>query len=531
MVSPATFEAEAPAVSPEVLAALQAALPSLVKRDSPAAFQIFYEAVTNRLLPPHAQEWIKGIYAARARGKPVLLEAFRGSTKTTTVTQLFTAYQIGLHPTRSNLLIQAGDDSANENTAYIADLIDHNPIWKLCFPNVVPDKAQGWGAKGYEVQDTSVDYGEFRRQRQKDPTLLGLGYKSNEIIGKHPNGLLIVDDIVTEEAASSEIELRRVVKTFSSSILPTRAPNDPWFLVVGTPWNGSDVLAKAKETGEFVCLRTPIYVEAKPGKGVEYLPKTGQFVRITWPEMWTVEKIEKERRLDLTGGPEFDRMFLLVLGSGLKRQLAYMIFPSYAVGLNWPTAGGCDPIEEPAPGARMHERHHFALAYVAKIPTGGAVVTGGVLEQCDINTGLGYIRQAQAIFPGWLGCMVEGGGTNEGFVRLMLLAPDLLVIPEKTGNKNKAERIVKGVGAWTRVGRVRVSDARSPFLDSLRQFAESYPNVSLSDSGWDAWDAVYWALKLLPDVLTMPSLDGDLQPRARLRGPNPFNSLGGQTYN
>ena len=77
----------------------------------------------------------------------------------------------------------------------------------MVFPHVVPDRDLGWGAGGYEVKRTDIEYEEWRAANagRKDPTLIGVGYKSRAIIGKHPDGVLIVDDIHDTGLSSAQI--------------------------------------------------------------------------------------------------------------------------------------------------------------------------------------------------------------------------------------------------------------------------------------------------------------------------------------
>ena len=54
---------------------------------------------------------------------------------------------------------------------------------------------------------------------------------------------------------------------------------------------------------------------------------------------------------------------------------------------------------------------------------------------------------------------------------------------------------------WLESGMVRISDAETPFLNELRKELDMYP-LSKHD---DALDAMYWALRGMPDVLMMPT--------------------------
>jgi hypothetical protein len=218
--------------------------------DDPYGFADFYFVIHGKRMPRHAFcEWVIPMYWASGKisteevaryyskypdyqyiiddikeqfddvgqtPRGIVVEAFRGSTKTTTVTATFCAFRIGHEPHKSNLIIQVGDDSAAKNTQTIAGMIENNKGWKDVFPHVVPDRELGWGAGGYEVKvivdiytGEEVDYSVWRSMNSKriDPTLLGVGYKSRQLIGKHPSGLLVIDDIHDENNTSSWGEL------------------------------------------------------------------------------------------------------------------------------------------------------------------------------------------------------------------------------------------------------------------------------------------------------------------------------------
>jgi len=487
------------------------------REDSARGFATFYALLHNQRPPEHTLEWIRGIYEAKAKNKGLVVEAFRGSTKSTTMAT-FVAFRIGLKPESANLIIQAGDERAQDTAAMIADFIENNPVWRAVFPSVVPDKVRGWGAMGYEVKRGDMDYEEWRRlcSERRDPTLLGVGYKSQAIIGMHPSGVLLVDDIHTEENTSSDRELEKVKKIVTGTIFPTRRPNNPWTIFIGTPWVENDVLQAVKSTGEYVVMRTPVY---KP----DGTPR--------WPEFLDVDQIESEKRQDITGGAEFARMFLLDLTAMERRTFQYQLFPNHLIQPTWPIVGGVDYAGVADPSRRNPDQSHFALAYVAKMPGGGAVVFDGVLEQCTQAESEIHVRQAQDMFPDYITSVVEGDGKGEEFFQVLYRHPDLRLLPMKTGGKGKAERLVRQMGPWLRSGRVRISDAETKFLNALRHFLNVYPNVSEHDPGYDAADAVYWALRGLPDVLVMPKPEEELPPffRQKKELSNPWADLGRQT--
>jgi len=453
--------------------------------DGPDGFECFYKLIFSKQLPAHAREWVEGIYKARNEKKGIVIEAFRGSTKTTTLTIAFTAWRIGKEPHRANLLVQVGDDIAADNTHQVADIIENNTGFKLVFPTVEPDRERGWGAGGYEVKRTDLGYVGWRElnAKRKDPTLVGVGYKSREIIGKHPDGLLVVDDIHDENNTASERELETVRKILTGTIFPTMTPST-WAVFVGTPWVDNDVLRYVASTGEFVHLQTPVEKDGIP----------------VWDKKFGEGEIARQKRL--AGTIQFARMFMLDLTAAKNKVFKYMGYPSSEVRFNWPMVGGVDyagtmDVNKNKAGGG----DYFAIAYVAKLPGGGAVVVDGVVDHCTQAQAEAYLRRAQEMFPHWLNAVVEGDGKGEEFIQVVLRNPTMKIIPMKTGGKGKEARLERQMGPWLESGIVRVSDAETPFLNELRRELDTYP---LNEHD-DALDAVYWSLRGMPDVLYVPA--------------------------
>ena len=108
-----------------------------------------------------------------------------------------------------------------------------------------PDPDAGWGMQGYHLRrtvcPTTAGARSAAASKGKDPTLLGVGYKSRAVIGKHPTGVLLIDDIHDENNTRSARELEMVRQVFTGTILPTITA-ETWQVVVGTPWVGDDIL-------------------------------------------------------------------------------------------------------------------------------------------------------------------------------------------------------------------------------------------------------------------------------------------------
>ena len=291
-----------------------------IHSDTPEGYRDFYELIHDKDIPDHAYEWIIQLYDAHERGKRFGLEAFRGSTKTTTLTETFTAYRIGLEPQESNLFVQASDKDAQRHVSNIASIISENPFWKIMFPNVVPDKEKGWGASGYWVKDTSMSYAEWVVRRDMDPTLMAGTYKSGAILGNHPTGVLIIDDINNQDNTESARENERVNTVLSDTLFPA-ARRTKWPIFVQTPWTEKDALAYAKETGIFEFTKTPVMEIATEdtGEWLEVRASNGtvmysNWVVPTWPEYFGVDIIADAYRE--SGHIGFARMYMCDLEMG-----------------------------------------------------------------------------------------------------------------------------------------------------------------------------------------------------------------------
>ena len=471
--------------------------------DSPGGFARFYELIFGRALPAHARrDWVEPLYKARRAGKGLVVAAFRGSTKTTTLSIAFTAFRIGQESHKSHLLIQAGDEMASDTAAQIADLIARNPGWQAAFPNVVPDREVAWGADGYEVRRSGMDYAAWRalcaREKGKDPTFVGLGYKSRAIIGKHPTGLLVVDDIHDETNTRSRRELDTVIQILTGTILPTVTPST-WQVFVGTPWTENDALVYLKSTGRFVSAATPIM-----GKGG----------RSKWVQKFPAKEIQKQRQL--AGEAEFARMYLLDLkaAQGIHLKSEWLrAYPHEKIQMNWPVVMGVD-YASTADALKSSRGDYFAVAIGRAIPGGGMVLVDGFRERASQGEAEQQLKALAAAHPTTRLIGVEAVGKGEEFFHLLLRSSRLPVLPLQPGGRSKGLRFEASMAKLFQFGRAWVADVETPFLRAFRDEWLRWPHGEHDDT----LDATYWML-----YAARPYLGEGIR---RERGENPFGSLG-----
>lgn len=479
-----------------------------VLADDADGFAQFYELIYGRELPRHARsEWIEPLFRARAAGKGLVVEAFRGSSKTTTLSIAFTAFRIGQEPHKSALLVQASDEMATDTAAQIADLIARSPGWQVAFPQVAPDPKAGWGAPGYEVKRVDLDYAEWRgtcaREKGKDPSFVGLGYRSRAIIGKHPTGLLLVDDIHDENNTRSLRELDMVIKILTGTILPTVTP-ETWQLFVGTPWRDNDALAYLKSTGRFMAAATPIRRKRKS----------------QWSAKFPKKEIDKLQKL--TGEAEFARMYMLDLkaaeGIHLKREWLHE-YPHEKISPQWPVVMGVD-YASTADELRSSRRDYFAVAIGRALPGGGGIVlVDGFRGQVSQGEAEQQLKALAAVYPTTQIVGVEAVGKGEEFYHLLVRTSLLPIIPMQPGGQSKGKRFEVGMAPLFQFGRAWVADVETPFLRAFRDEWLAWPNGEHDDT----LDAVHWMLfaarhHLVGNATTSRAV-GE-------RKENPFGSLG-----
>lgn len=490
-------------------------------------YQAFYELVHGHPPPRHVVDvYMRTIFEADEDEKGALIFASRGYWKTDAITVIWGAWQIGLHPERANLVIQVNDEKAEASTESIADIIANADGWKAAFPHVVPDKGKGWGAKGYEVMCTHrfeydaevheqrfvpIGYEEWRgmNDTRKDPTLKGVGYKSGSIIGNHPDGFLVIDDIHDISNTESQLEVQSVVQRVRDVILPIRVMDESGgtgrkvktkMVVVGTPWTLDDVYHALKKTGRFVVREVPVMVSAAPhvegAVWVDYQKLKGWY-KLTWPERFGIESVERE--YDLSGYRGFMRMYMLTIISASEAGVSYVTFPVEDLDTQrLIVTGGLDyaSIME-SRGRTLKNQSYFAYYWCVHLPQGGVVVVDGVLEQLTQAQAEVHMTKVQNMHPMFRHAYFELDGKGaDGYAGIMGRNPDLRIVGDTVKGMSKAHRFETYVVPELESGAMMIGDADTPAMQGLKKALEDYP-FGL----WDPLDALYWVVQSAQDAL------------------------------
>lgn len=501
-------------------------------------FLAFYELVHGSDMVKHNLEALTLEFEAFDRGVIFLWLGFRGCRKTSTQYTL-AAFLHGHHPDQTGMITGANDSNSKLIAKSIAQIIENHPEFKACFPNIVVDKERGWGAEGYWVRDNSMTREEWAAKMAKvnDPSLIGGGYKSSEINGKHPSLYLFCDDLHDIDSSSSVTEREYIKQVFFAQILKTAIrENDKLktrVALTGVPFAQDDTYAILQQTGDAMYLLLPVMRKAaegapgavfidgvNPQTGVEYDDIKGWWY-LTWGDNFGVKSILSERA---KGKAAFWQMLMLDIKQAKTAGLVYYLFDHSRVSYDWLTKGGADPtnvVKDTEVGG--NRRSNFALCYLAKNPNGGLVVVDGVLKQCGIVEAKDEIKRAQTLFPHWQTTGVENVGGGAVFLQYLRTDPKVRVVDSNltfTGKgkvRAKADRINIELSPWVESGIITFSDADTPYLRALKRLFDKFFDLDPNDEAWDAGDALYHAAKLYPEVLRVPDNGSSMNPQEMMQ--------------
>jgi len=493
-------------------------------------FRDFYWCLFGRKVPPMADAvWVPELFNAYKGQSGVMLECFRGATKSTMVLA-WCLYITGHRPEGSTVIVRINDDAAAETGRGIDAIISVHPGWKACFPNIVPDKEAGWSSKGYYVMDNRVDYGEWKKKTITDhlgePSVLVAGVTSGDIIGKHPSNGMYFDDLHNERNTRSEREMQSVVDILRSDIIPTwnRPEGKPVLAVACTPWSENDAYHAMLETGLFKRVTTPIMVPDETSQDMV----NGQRIRSTWPQAYPAEKIQK---IHDENPIQFARMYLCDLsamkGIALKKEWLHD-YPQEKINSSWPVYFGID-FASTEDKLKDKDRDFFTVAVGVGVPGGGVVITGGYRGQISTGEALQKVQAMAALYPTLVTVGVEKWGKGEEFKTKLLYETNLPILPlplEGTTVVSKGKRFQEGLGAMFMMSRAWVSDVRDDFLNAFRDEWVGWDGGKSRTGHDDTLDAVYWCcLVARGHLMPIPS-DRELPVRPKVKEKSIWASLG-----
>jgi len=353
----------------------------------------------------------------------------------------------------------------------------------------------------------------------------------------------VIDDIHDRDNASSEKERKAVVdilvKTILKTVIKKNDKMDTWLIAVGTPWAQDDAYYTMKNTGQYNFISIPamvtakesdegaVYCDGKNRDGVIFEDIVGWW-KLNFPEYFGINSVIKERA---DGKASFWQMIMLDLVTSSTGRLKYYEFPQDRINQDWVMIGGADPTNVFSENVE-NKGSFFALAYVAKNPLGGAIIVDGVLERCSQLQAENYILSAQSRFTGWQFTAVENIAGGAGFIQTLQRNAMIRVVASGLKGisdakiRSKKDRWINDAARWFEDGTVKISSADTPFLNALRRLFDKFYDLDPKhDYSFDAGDAVYHALKNMPDVLIRGSTESFPIHQTLKRKNNPLAGL------
>ena len=483
-------------------------------------FKTAYKEFLGRELPYVFYDVTEEFVWAFHNKKGVIFEGWRGLGKSTYFAA-WCPYVMGVRPVGSTALIRVNDQKAKEMGKLIAGLIETNPGWKRIFSHVVPDEKVGWSVEnGFNVLDTRVTgmpgspgfeekYARWRMACMADhlseQSLICAGVESGSIIGLHPTNGERFDDLHDEINTRSQAEMKKVVDVVNGNIKPTwfSAGGSPTLGVFCTPWskNPPDAYQAMLETGLFKHIKKPIYVLDKDG---EIFPPTGERIKLTWPELFPMARVEEMHQTYKT---RFGQMCLLDVELSKPKNMRYQPYPAKEIGWStWPMTAGVDPVGTVKGVSKDAGISYFAVALMLKSPYNSLVVADGIVEKIDALEGERRLSETQRTYSRtYQGASIEMNGAGTMFIAMISRTSGIKYHSHTVGEigpGNKKERQYRFLQPLFASGSILVSDADTPFLNAVREYLDIFPNFDTGSYLEDVGDALAIGALDVPEIWT-----------------------------
>ena len=480
------------------------------------AYEQFYGRPMPYVVEPVAEQFV---WAYHER-KGVIFEGWRGFGKST----FFAAwcpYVMGVNPVGSTALVRVNDQKAKEMGKAIADLIMTNPGWQRLFPHVVPDEKAGWSVEnGFNVMDKRItgepgsrnfdeNYARWRMacfaNHLSEKSLICAGIESGSIIGLHPTNGMWFDDLHDEANTRSQAEMKKVTDVLEGNIIPTwfSAGGSPTLGVFCTPWskNPPDAYQVMLKTGLFKHIKMPIFRSDPNG---EVFPPTGERIKLTWPEMFPMDRVEEMYK---AFGTRFGQMALLDIELSKPQNMRYQSFPSKEIKWSeWPMVLGVDPVGWVKGVSNGEGISHFAGAMMLKTPYNTLVIADGFVEKIDALEGERRVADVQRTYARtYMNASIEMNGAGAMWIAMITRGSGIKYHGHNVnelGKGNKKDRQYRFLQPLFASGSILVSDAETPFLNAVREYLETFPNFENDSYLLDVGDAIAIGALDVPEVWT-----------------------------
>jgi predicted phage terminase large subunit-like protein len=211
-------------------------------------------------------------------GSRALVELPRDHGKTVQVL-IRVIWELGRNPNLRVLLVSGSAALAVQRGRFLRDAIEHNPLVRLVFPHLLPERP--WRLASFRV---------LRPGNSVSPTVVVQGINGSATGARAD--LLVCDDVVDVKSLRSEAIREKAKQVFRENLVNLLEPGGRAWLLF-TPWHAGDLNAELKQNPAYRHFRRAIGDDLEP----------------VWPEKWSRERLA-ERRAEI-GESSFARGFRL----------------------------------------------------------------------------------------------------------------------------------------------------------------------------------------------------------------------------
>ncbi len=212
------------------------------------------------------------------------LWSFRSAGKTSQ-TVGFLLHYMGCNPNDRIVLVSKNDAQAKKTVAELERYIQSNDEVGIrlheVFPNLQPgpEIQDEWSALRFTIKRTN--------KYIKDPTVQAFGLGGNPTSSRAD--LVILDDLLTLESASSPTEREKAWNYVTGKIIPLLSKKGK-IVSIGTPYHPEDILHRIEQEG--IDKGTWHTAKFPAIDGRTWDPET-----VCWPEVWPLERLLAQAKL------------------------------------------------------------------------------------------------------------------------------------------------------------------------------------------------------------------------------------------
>ena len=189
----------------------------------------------DKFLPLH-KDWILESYKSK---EPIYhLQAFRGSRKTTAICEVGLSWYFLQRPHASVLLIRKTQTHSLAISDNLRNILTSNPLYRRIYNklyHVMPDASNNWGKGSFSMGASFRDI-NGTQNHSLTPSFTASSLTSSNTGGHYD--LIILDDIVTDVDAESEVERENTIKQFHKILSLTK--DKVKVIFVSTPYHYKD---------------------------------------------------------------------------------------------------------------------------------------------------------------------------------------------------------------------------------------------------------------------------------------------------